>query len=55
MHTRWHDDDLAGRIVRQLDATGRHYRVLSLPAQAVLHDPLGRAVGDFLWDEGTYG
>ena len=55
MHTRWHDDDLAGRIIRQLDAIGRPYRMLSLPAQALLNDPLGRQLGDFLWDEGEYG
>jgi predicted phage terminase large subunit-like protein len=55
MHTRWHDDDLAGRIIRQLDAIGRPYRVLSLPAQAGLGDPLGRQMGDFLWDDDGYG
>jgi hypothetical protein len=26
MHTRWYDDDLAGRIIRQLDAIRRPYR-----------------------------
>lgn len=55
MHTRWHDDDLAGRIIRQLDAIERPYRVLSLPAQAGLGDPLGRQMGEFLWDDGDYG
>ncbi|GJE14264.1 hypothetical protein FOHLNKBM_5337 [Methylobacterium longum] len=55
MHTRWHDDDLAGRIIRQLDAIARPYRVLSLPAQAGLGDRLGRQMGDFLWDDGEYG
>ncbi len=51
MHTRWHDDDLAGRIMRQLDAIERPYRVLSLPAQAGADDPLGREPGQFLWDD----
>jgi predicted phage terminase large subunit-like protein len=51
MHTRWHDDDLAGRVVAQLDELGRPYRLLSLPAEAKEGDPLGRAPGDMLWDE----
>lgn len=51
MHTRWHDDDLAGRIMRQLDSLGRKYRVLSLPAEAGVNDPLGREPGQLLWDE----
>lgn len=55
MHTRWHDDDLAGRIIRKLDAIKRPYRILSLPAQALLRDPLGRAPGEFLWDDDGYG
>ncbi|MGH1592378.1 terminase large subunit domain-containing protein (plasmid) [Methylobacterium phyllosphaerae] len=55
MHTRWHDDDLAGRVIRQLDAIGRPYRLLSLPAQAGLGDPLGRSIGEFLWDDDDYG
>jgi predicted phage terminase large subunit-like protein len=55
MHTRWHDDDLAGRIMRQLDDIGRPYRKLSLPAQALLGDPLGRTPGQFLWDDDEYG
>ncbi len=55
MHTRWHDDDLAGRIMRQLDGIRRPYRKLSLPAQAGLGDPLGREPGEFLWDDDGYG
>jgi predicted phage terminase large subunit-like protein len=51
MHTRWHDDDLAGRIIRQLDSLDRSYRVLSLPAIAGPGDPLGRVAGDYLWDD----
>ncbi|MBM0207635.1 phage terminase large subunit [Micromonospora sp. STR1s_5] len=51
MHTRWHDDDLAGRIMTQLNELGRPYRVLCLPAQAGTDDPLGRYPGEFLWDD----
>ena len=49
MHTRWHDEDLAGRITRRLDAIGRPYRTPSLPA--LLGDPLGRETGEYLWDD----
>lgn len=51
MHTRWHEDDLAGRI---LDAAKKgQYRVrqLVLPARAEENDPLGRKPGEYLWDE----
>jgi predicted phage terminase large subunit-like protein len=51
MHTRWHDDDLAGKVKRQLEALGRSPRVLTLPAEAQGNDPLGRAQGEFLWDD----
>lgn len=51
MHTRWHDDDLAGRFIKQLDSLGRSYRLLSLPAEALENDPLGRSPGDMLWDD----
>jgi predicted phage terminase large subunit-like protein len=51
MHTRWHDDDLAGRVKRQLTDLDRHYIELKLPAQAETHDPLGREPGEFLWDD----
>lgn len=51
MHTRWSDDDLAGRVVKQLDGLGRPYRLLSLPAEAGSHDPLGREPGEMLWDD----
>ncbi|MDE8343321.1 MAG: phage terminase large subunit, partial [Acidocella sp.] len=44
---RWHEDDLAGRLMR---ASGI-WQVLRLPALAEEGDPLGRAVGDALWPE----
>lgn len=47
--TRWHHDDLAGRLLR--DQPGR-WRVIHIPAQAdpqiVDPDPLGRAPGEFM-------
>lgn len=53
MHTRWHDDDLAGRIERQLTQLGRPFRKLVLAAEAGVDDPLGRKPGEMLWDDPT--
>lgn len=44
--TRWHKDDLAGRILASDD--GPNWQVVSLPAEAEEDDPLGRAVGEAL-------
>jgi hypothetical protein len=49
MHTRWHEDDLAGRLLAAPDAS--RWEVLCLPALAGPDDPLGRAPGDALWPE----
>lgn len=46
--TRWHHDDLAGRLLEQ--EPGR-WRVLSLPAIAEEDDALGREMGEALWPE----
>jgi predicted phage terminase large subunit-like protein len=51
MHTRWHQDDLAGRIIEQAAATNQKVRVISLPAIAGTDDILGREPGAWLWDE----
>jgi predicted phage terminase large subunit-like protein len=45
--TRWHEDDLAGRLM----ANGDHWETLTLPALAETGDVLGRAVGEALWPE----
>lgn len=42
--TRWHEDDLAGRLI-----AGGGWHVISLPALAEDDDPLGRAPGEALW------
>jgi predicted phage terminase large subunit-like protein len=47
--TRFHDDDLAGRILNSED--GKRWTVLSLPAIAEDDDALGRAVGEALWPQ----
>jgi predicted phage terminase large subunit-like protein len=46
--TRWHPDDLGGRLLEQ---AGAEWRVIRLPAIAEPDDPLGRAVGTALWPE----
>jgi len=52
IQTRWHEDDLAGRI---LAVEGERWRVLSLPALAEPGDALGRAEGVPLWGDDQYG
>lgn len=52
--TRWHHDDLVGRLLRQdEEGEGENWEVLNLPAlaEAGEPDPLGRAPGDSLWPE----
>ncbi|TVR08180.1 MAG: hypothetical protein EA385_10700 [Salinarimonadaceae bacterium] len=51
MHTRWHDDDLAGRVIRQMESMGAPFRRLTIPAEAIENDPLGRDPGELLWDD----
>lgn len=46
--TRWHEDDLAGRL---LEREPGKWRVLKLPMEAGRNDPLGRAEGERLWQE----
>lgn len=48
IQTRWAKDDLAGRVL-ELEGdrrAGGRWEVISLPAYAVEHDPLGREPGD---------
>ncbi len=45
--TRWHTDDIAGRLLAGDDG----WRVLQLPALAEADDPLQREIGDVLWPE----
>jgi predicted phage terminase large subunit-like protein len=48
-NTRWHQDDLAGRILASAD--GPNWTVINLPALAEEDDPLGRSEGAALWPE----
>lgn len=49
IQTRWHEDDLAGWLLREHKHEG--WEVLNLPAIAEPNDPLGREEGGALWPE----
>lgn len=51
MNTRWHEEDVAGRVLDQIKRGIVRGRVISIPAIAEPDDILGRAVGEYLWDE----
>jgi predicted phage terminase large subunit-like protein len=48
VQTRWHEDDLSGRI---LNESTEPWEVIALPAIAEEDDPLGRSPGEALWPE----
>lgn len=52
--TRWHDDDLVGRLVKQYEELGPDkfpydFEYINLPAIAEENDALGRKPGEALW------
>jgi predicted phage terminase large subunit-like protein len=49
--TRWHEDDLAGRLLEDAKVGGEQWEVVNLPAIAEENDALGRTVGERLWPE----
>ena len=60
IQTRWHEDDLAGRILPEgyegesgtiRARNGELWDVVSLPAEAKANDILGREEGEWLWPE----
>lgn len=53
VQTRWHEDDLAGRLLaHEADA----WRTLVIPMVAEsADDPLGRKPGEYLWGDDAYG
>lgn len=61
IQTRWHEDDLAGRILPEnykgqsgmiKCRDGLEWEVLNIPAKACHpDDPLGRQLGEYLWPE----
>jgi predicted phage terminase large subunit-like protein len=50
IQTRWHEDDLAGRLLNH-----SKWHVIELQAEAGPNDPLGREPGEFLWSDDAYG
>jgi predicted phage terminase large subunit-like protein len=55
VQTRWHEDDLAGRILTRMGNGGEQWDVVSLPAIAEDNDALGREPGEYLWGDDAYG
>jgi predicted phage terminase large subunit-like protein len=52
VQTRWHEDDLAGRILaRSQSGSGEAWDVVDLPALAREGDVLGRGPGEALWPD----
>lgn len=51
MHTRWHEEDIAGRVLQQAAKGILKAKVISIPAIAEDHDVLGRKPGEYLWDD----
>jgi hypothetical protein len=53
IQTRWHEEDLAGKILKHAAETGERWDTLHLPAlsEGPDVDALGRAVGEPLWPE----
>lgn len=53
VQTRWHEDDLAGRLLAHEPGA---WRTLVVPMVAESpDDPLGRAPGEYLWADDAYG
>lgn len=46
--TRWHNDDLAGKLLDEMDKGGEYWEKITLPALAEVNDPLGRRPGEAL-------
>ena len=61
IQTRWHEDDVAGRILPEdyagetgevIAKDGERWYVVSMPAKAERSDdPLGREIGEYIWPE----
>lgn len=49
IQTRWHEDDLAGRLIKQGSQGGERWETIVLPALAEIDDPLKRRLGYALW------
>lgn len=52
--TRWHEDDLIGRLLNSEYGKPLDWKYVNLPLEAEENDVLGRVVGEPLWEE-MYG
>lgn len=52
--TRWHEDDIWGRLLNTEYAKPRSWQVYNLPLEAEDNDHLGRRIGEPIWPE-KYG
>jgi predicted phage terminase large subunit-like protein len=51
MLTRWHEDDLVGRILGEMKVGGEKWELINIPAIAEHNDILNRNTGEALWPE----
>ena len=54
--TRWHEDDLVGRLTDKNNPAfdpdvAREWKIINLPAEAEINDPMGRKPGEALWPD----
>jgi len=48
---RWHENDLAGHLIKHGKAEGETWQIVRLPALAEGNDLLGRSEGEVIWPE----
>lgn len=53
IQTRWHEDDLSGRLLREMEESKKseEWDIVKIPALAEADDPLGRSPGEALCPE----
>ena len=51
MNTRWHEEDVAGRVLEQIERGIVRGRVISIPAIAEGERSAGPKPGEYLWDD----
>lgn len=49
--TRWHEDDLLGRVLEEAKSSNQRIKIIKIPMEAGVNDPLGRQPGEMLWPE----
>jgi predicted phage terminase large subunit-like protein len=51
INTRWHELDVAGRLIAKIESGEIRGKVIDIQAVAGDDDPLGRKPGEYLWDD----